>query len=78
MRIWSTNARTAAMIGGCIPVKPKKKIDWGVYGLEEAKVTGGFFSDPLRDMTEYQFNLCESCLDALFKTFKIPVKETGY
>lgn len=31
---------------------------------------GGFYSK-LGDMSEYQFDLCETCLNELFKTFKI-------
>lgn len=46
----------------------------GFYGLIEETVYGGYGSDPLSDMTEYTFSLCESCLDELFKTFKIPVQ----
>jgi len=49
--------------------------DHGYYGLREAIVYGGYESNPLEDMTTYTFSLCESCLDELFKTFKIPVEE---
>ena len=37
-----------------------------------ASYTAGYASDPLPDGTRYFFNLCESCLAALFETFDIP------
>lgn len=49
------------------------------HGLK-ASVTGGYLSTPgngygaLDDMSTYDFNLCEFCLDYLFSNFKIPPK----
>ena len=43
------------------------------YGLIEAAVTSGFCSPVFADGRMYRFSLCESCLQALFDTFKIPV-----
>lgn len=37
-----------------------------IYGLYNAKVSGGYDSHYLFDMTEYTFNLCEKCLRQLF------------
>lgn len=50
---------------------------WEVYGARVSFSTG-YLSDPLGDGCNYAFNLCESCLDKMFKTFKIPVDETLY
>lgn len=47
-------------------------------GLLLAKVTGGYPSTPgngdgaLDDMDQYEFSLCEFCLDFLFSNFAIP------
>jgi hypothetical protein len=40
-------------------------------GLIGAVVQGGFKAK-LGDSVRYEFDLCETCLDELFKTFKIP------
>lgn len=50
----------------------------GFYGLIEARVTGGYFSPALEDMTCYDFSLCEKCLKQLFDDFRIPVQKTEY
>ena len=42
-------------------------------GIIEKEVWGGYGSK-LGDMTGYKFSLCETCLDALFNTFIIPVE----
>ncbi len=42
------------------------------YGLIKAKVSGGYHSDSLCDMTTYTFSICEGCLKELFDSFKIP------
>ncbi len=42
------------------------------HGLHKAKVTGGFNSYHLFDMTRYTFSLCEKCLRELFNKFIIP------
>ena len=48
-------------------------------GLIDATVRGGYASSPgngvgtLDDCTEYNFSLCEYCLDYLFEQFKVPV-----
>lgn len=48
------------------------------YGLIEAQVSGGYDSTDLEDCKNYTFSLCEPCLGALFKTFKIPPDESSY
>jgi len=40
------------------------------YGLVGAYVSTGYFSPALGDGNEYSFDMCEKCLDELFKTFK--------
>jgi hypothetical protein len=40
------------------------------YGLVGAYVSTGYFSPALGDGNHYEFDLCERCLDELFKTFK--------
>jgi len=47
-------------------------------GLMEITVKGCYGSDPLEDLKSYTFSLCENCLDELFKSFKLPVKEEDY
>lgn len=42
------------------------------YGLVEAEVDGGYFSDDLSDMTVYVFSLCERCLRGIFDACKVP------
>ncbi len=42
----------------------------GVYGLVDAYVSTGYFSPALGDGNTYKFDLCERCLNELFKTFK--------
>ena len=50
----------------------------GNHGLIEYPVVGGYPSTPgngdgaLDDMTQYEFSLCEFCLDFIFTYFKIP------
>lgn len=44
------------------------------HGLEDAKVTGGYDSYHLFDMTTYTFSFCEECLRKLFNQCKIPPK----
>lgn len=41
------------------------------HGLNEARVSGGYHSDALCDMTSYTFSLCEECLKAMFDKFAI-------
>jgi hypothetical protein len=54
------------------------------HGLLNIYVSGGYASTPgnghgaLDDMTDYNFSLCEFCLDWLFSRFKIPVKVSEY
>ena len=50
------------------------------YGLLNIKVSGGFNSYYLIDMTNYTFNLCEKCIRNLFMNFKIKprVNDLGY
>lgn len=40
-------------------------------GLLNAMVEGGYGAK-LGDCIRYEFDLCETCLEELFKTFKIP------
>lgn len=42
-----------------------------VYGLAEAKVSGGYRSSELEDGVCYAFSLCEACLAKMFDEFKI-------
>ena len=48
------------------------------YGLIEARVTGGYFSEDLEDLTAYTFSICESCLKELFASFALPVEVSDY
>lgn len=50
----------------------------GYYGLVNAKVTGGYWSEDLSDCVEYKFSLCEKCLAELMLSFKIPVQQRLY
>lgn len=46
-------------------------------GLPETKVTGGYNSSILGDMSRYSFAICEECLWDIFQIFKIkPVDPT--
>lgn len=46
------------------------------YGLINAKVYGGYYSNKLEDGVGYTFSLCEPCLSEMFSKFKIkPDKE---
>jgi len=53
-------------------------------GLIDCKVSGGYDSTPgngagaLDDTTQYEFSLCEFCLDWLFVQFKVPVEVSDY
>ena len=71
----------------CIPKQQLRS--WGVkkfskndvYGLNEAKFTGGFLSlnnGVIDDTTEYTFSLCERCLSRLIQSFKIPPTTKSY
>lgn len=61
----------------CIVNNPHNKIN---IGLINETVTGGFESTPgngygaLDDCTQYQFSLCEFCLDYIFSNCVIPIK----
>lgn len=44
------------------------------YGLIDAKVNGGYYSEKLEDGCSYSFSLCEPCLWALFESCKIKPK----
>lgn len=57
--------------------------DAGPHGLIDAAVSGGYESTPgngrgaLDDMSTYRFNLCEFCLDWLFRAFRVsPIVQT--
>jgi hypothetical protein len=50
----------------CRGVDPS--FDW--EGLIEVGIIGGYGSTHLGDGNSYEFSLCESCLIALFQTFK--------
>lgn len=47
-------------------------------GLHNAKVSGGYESYHLFDMTGYTFSFCEECLRKLFLQCKIPPKVSEY
>lgn len=57
---------------------------WGNHGLINQTVSGGYESTPgngsgaLDDATNYNFSLCEFCLDWLFQQFKVPVETSDY
>lgn len=48
------------------------------HGLHNAKVSGGYESYHLFDMTSYTFSFCEECLRKLFTQCKIPPTVTEY
>jgi hypothetical protein len=56
----------------------------GLSGLIDCKVLGRYDSTPgngagaLDDTTQYEFSLCEFCLDWLFVQFKVPVEVSDY
>jgi hypothetical protein len=58
---------------------PKER-NVGYYGLINANLSGGFFSenDMICDLTTYNFSICEDCMGKIFKQFKIPPKETRF
>jgi hypothetical protein len=41
------------------------------YGLIDAKVNGGYYSEKLEDGCSYSFSLCEPCLWDLFESCKV-------
>lgn len=43
----------------------------GYYGLIDAEVSGGYYSDHLSDCVNYKFSLCEKCVKEMFDTFKV-------
>lgn len=60
----------------CLPDVPANETP-GLYGLASC-YQGGYHSEVLDDLTNYEFNICEYCLDHLFSLFKIPPKTTPY
>lgn len=59
--------------GGSLVPEPCKKHKFKeFYGLVEANVVGGFFSEHLSDEEVYEFSLCEFCLKKLFDSFVYP------
>jgi len=48
------------------------------HGLVNAKVNGGYLSEPLMDTTVYKFSLCEHCLHEMFLGFKSPPEISLY
>lgn len=56
----------------------EEKTDGSIYGLHDAKVSGGFLSDPLEDCIIYNFSMCENCLHEMFLEFKNPPKISSY
>lgn len=48
------------------------------YGMVNVKVSGGYLSDPLNDLTSYKFNLCEHCIYEMFLSFKNPPEISLY
>jgi hypothetical protein len=53
---------------------PERRIFYAFKGAYR----GGYGSEPLDDMAEYHWHLCEVCLKQMFDTFRIPVEEKGY
>jgi hypothetical protein len=64
--------------GGSCSKRDRKGFNWGLYGMIDHEVYGGYGSNPLEDCTTYIFTLCEDCLVELFETFKIPVEKIEY
>lgn len=58
--------------GGSLVPAPEHTPD--AYGLIDAQITGGYFSEALSDGPTYVFSLCETCLRKAFDTFAIPPK----
>lgn len=42
------------------------------HGLVDARVTGGYDSEHIFDLTTYEWSMCEKCLRTMFNGFKIP------
>jgi hypothetical protein len=63
---------------GKLDKHPGRKHHVGYYGLINASVTGGYYSEDLSDCVRYKFSLCEKCLAELMLSFKIPVKQQLY
>ena len=58
--------------GGSMVPAPEHTRD--AYGLIDAQVTGGYFSEALSDGAAYLFSLCETCLRKAFDWFAVPPK----
>ncbi len=43
-----------------------------VFGIVEHTYTGGYGSNPLDDLMQYTFSLCETCLAKMFLGFRTP------
>ena len=72
MRKFDTNNNLAKIIP-MIPAEPADEPYYvGTYGMVDASVSGGFYSEHLRDTITYRFNICEKCLNEYFSTFVIP------
>lgn len=52
-------------------------IEFNIVEYLQVYLRGVYFNEILEDETEYEFDLCEKCVDELMKTFKIPVKTFG-
>ncbi len=52
----------------------RKNPNAGLYGLIEHTYSGHYGSNPLNDLTDYTFSLCEFCLADMFLEFKLPPK----
>jgi hypothetical protein len=48
------------------------------YGLVDAKVSGGYLSNHLCDLSIYRFSICEKCLRKLFGEFAIKPQVSEY
>lgn len=72
------------MCGESCLLSDSKESHLDYSGLIKQVVSGGYHSTPgngsgaLDDTTNYNFSLCEFCLDWLFKNFKIPPELSHY
>lgn len=47
-------------------------IEGDMYGIHDAHMSGGYFSEHIDDGSVYKFDLCEKCAREFIDTFKIP------
>lgn len=70
LKVIDPREKLCNLCGGCVcPIGTMN--EQYPHGLYEAKVTGGYDSYHLFDMTQYTFSFCEECLRKLFTQCKI-------